>query len=163
MAIEAIKGQQTISELSKQFELTPKQICDWKKEFLSKAASVFTKESPDLSKDRQIHELHARPEIFNTDQSSQFTSDVFIETLVGDNPAESKLKVSMDGRGRATDDIYIERFWRSIKYENIYLNAYETGVDLYRRIEQYIQFYNTRRPHQSLDNLTPDKFYTRVA
>lgn len=53
----------------------------------------------------------------------------------------------MDGRGRATDDIYIERFWRSIKYENIYLNAYETGVDLYRGIERYIQFYNTQRPH----------------
>lgn len=60
VAIEAIKGQQTISELSKRFELTPKQICDWKKEFLSKAATVFTKESPDLSKDRQIHELHAK-------------------------------------------------------------------------------------------------------
>lgn len=60
MAIEAFKGQQTISELSKQFELTPKQICGWKKEFLSKTASVFTKEFPDLSKDRQIRELHAR-------------------------------------------------------------------------------------------------------
>lgn len=69
----------------------------------------------------------------------------------------------MDGRGRATDDIYIERFWRSIKYENIYLNAYETGVDLYRGIDRYIQFYNTQRPHQSLENLTPEKFFMGVA
>lgn len=111
----------------------------------------------------EAFERHGRPEIFNTDQGSQFTSDVFIGTLVGDNPQEPKLRISMDGRGRATDDIYIERFWRSIKYENIYLNAYETGMDLYRGIEGYIQFYNTQRPHQSIGNQTPEKFYQEAA
>lgn len=111
----------------------------------------------------EAFERHGRPEIFNTDQGSQFTSDVFIETLVGDNPQDPKLRISMDGRGRATDDIYIERFWRSIKYENIYLNAYETGMDLYRGIDGYIQFYNTQRPHQSIGNQTPEKFYQEAA
>ena len=66
---------------------------------------------------------HGRPEIFNTDQGSQFTSEVFIRTLVGEDADNPRIRVSMDGRGRATDDIYIERFWRSIKYENIYIRT----------------------------------------
>ena len=106
---------------------------------------------------------HGRPEIFNTDQGSQFTSEVFIRTLVGDDADNPRIRVSMDGRGRATDDIYIERFWRSIKYENIYLNAYEDGLELWRGIDSYIRFYNTKRPHQSLDYETPEKVYKQVA
>ena len=106
---------------------------------------------------------HGRPEIFNTDQGRQFTSEVFIRTLVGEDTANPKIRVSMDGRGRATDDIYIERFWRSIKYENIYLNAYEDGLELWHGIDGYIRFYNTKRPHQSLDYETPEKVYKQVA
>lgn len=106
---------------------------------------------------------HGRPEIFNTDQGSQFTSEVFIRTLVGEGADNPRIRVSMDGRGRATDDIYIERFWRSIKYENIYLNAYEDGLELWRGIDGYIRFYNTKRPHQSLDYKTPENIYKQVA
>ena len=106
---------------------------------------------------------HGRPEIFNTDQGRQFTSEVFIRTLVGEDADNPRNRVSMDGRGRATDDIYIERFWRSIKYENIYLNAYEDGVELWRGIDGYIRFYNTKRPHQSIDYETPEKVYKQVA
>ena len=106
---------------------------------------------------------HGRPEIFNTDLGRQFTSEVFIRTLVGEDTANPKIRMSMDGRGRATDDIYIDRFWRSIKYENIYLNAYEDGLELWRGIDSYIRFYNTKRPHQSLDYETPEKVYKQVA
>lgn len=74
-----------------------------------------------------------------------------------------KLKISMDGRGRATDDIYIERFWRSIKYENIYLNAYETSVDLYEGVNNYINFYNYSRPHKSIGYQTPECFYQKAS
>lgn len=69
----------------------------------------------------------------------------------------------MDGRGRATDDIYIERFWRSIKYENIYANVYETGVDLYHGIAEYIRFYNTQRAHQSFNNQAPEFYSQKVS
>ena len=106
---------------------------------------------------------YGRPEIFNTDQGSQFTSEVFITTLVGEDFDNPKLKISMDGRGRATDDIYIERFWRSIKYEDIYLNAYEDGVELWHGIDNYIRIYNTKRLHQSLDYQTPDEVYKKVS
>jgi putative transposase len=106
---------------------------------------------------------YGRPEIFNTDQGSQFTSDVFIKTLVGEDAENPKLKISMDGRGRATDDIYIERFWRSIKYEDIYLNAYEDGQTLWRGIDSYISSYNSERLHQSLGYQTPESVYKKAS
>ncbi len=106
---------------------------------------------------------YGRPEIFDTDQGSQFTSEVFIRILVGEEPDNPKLRVSMDGRGRATDDIYIERFWRSIKYEDIYLHAYEDGLELWRGIDGYIHTYNNVRLHQSLDYQTPENVFKKVS
>lgn len=99
------------------------------------------------------------PQIFNTDQGSQFTSHVFVNYLL-----ENNIQVSMDGRGRATDNIYIERLWRSVKQEKIYLNAYETGTELYAGLKEYFAFYNNRRPHQSLDYKYPvNIFHEKVA
>jgi len=106
---------------------------------------------------------YGRLEIFNIDQGSQFTSEVFIKTLVGECPDNPKLRISMDGRGRATDDIYIERFWRSIKYDDIYLNAYEDALDLWHGIENYIRIYNTERLHQSLGYQTPENVYREAS
>ena len=101
---------------------------------------------------------HGKPEIMNSDQGSQFTSDVYINLL-----KENNIKISMDGKGRAIDNIYIERFWRSIKYEDIYLKMYENGTDLYDGINVYIQKYNEERPHQSLNYDTPKKWYNNAA
>ena len=101
---------------------------------------------------------HGIPEIFNTDQGSQFTSDVFINTLI-----DNGIKISMDGKGRALDNIFIERLWRSVKYENIYLNVYENGLSLWKGLEQYFQFYNMERLHQSLDYHTPNQKYVLAA
>jgi putative transposase len=97
---------------------------------------------------------HGKPEIINTDQGSQFTSDLFIEAVVGRD-----IKLSMDGKGRATDNIAIERFWRSLKYENIYLYGYENSLELYLGVAGYIDFYNTERQHQSLGEKTPESVY----
>jgi putative transposase len=97
---------------------------------------------------------YGSPIIFNTDQGSQFTSNIFINYLL-----ENHIQISMDGQGRATDNIFIERFWRSVKQEKIYLTAYETGRDLYAGLQEYIRFYNEKRPHQSLENQSPVKFY----
>ena len=91
-----------------------------------------------------------RPEIFNTDQGSQFTSDAFTGMLL-----EQGIQVSMDGRGRYTDNIFVERLWRSIKYEEVYLKAYQNGSEARAGIGAYLDFYNQERPHQALGYQTP--------
>lgn len=101
---------------------------------------------------------HGVPEIFNTDQGSQFTSEVFINTL-----KDNGIKISMDGKGRALDNIFIERLWRSVKYENVYLNVYENGLSLWKGLDQYFQFYNHERLHQSLEYHTPNQKYVLAA
>jgi putative transposase len=101
---------------------------------------------------------HGAPEISNTDQGSQFTSEVFINTL-----KDNAIKISMDGKGRALDNIFIERLWRSVKYENVYLNVYENGLSLWKGLDQYFQFYNHERLHQSLDYHTPKQKYVLAA
>jgi putative transposase len=94
------------------------------------------------------------PAIFNTDQGSQFTSDQFINGL-----KEKNIQISMDGKGRALDNIFVERLWRSLKYEEIYLNSYEGLPELKEAISNYFQFFNTERFHQSLEYSTPDEIY----
>ena len=92
----------------------------------------------------------AFPTIFNSDQGSHFTSDSYLERLLSRN-----ILVSMDGKGRAIDNIFTERLWRSIKYEEVYLNEYDTPRQARERIRDWFRFYNTKRPHQSLDYKTP--------
>ena len=98
--------------------------------------------------------LHGKPEIFNTDQGSQFTSEIFTNCVLSQD-----IKLSMDGKGRAIDNVFIERLWRSVKYESIYLNPPESGVDLYKQLNNYLDFYNHRRRHQGIDNEIPIKRY----
>jgi putative transposase len=97
---------------------------------------------------------HGRPEIFNTDQRSQFTSEDWISTL---NTAD--VAISMDGKGRWIDNVLIERLWRSVKYENVHLKAYDTGAELRCSLAEYFDFYNAERTHQSLDYQRPDDVY----
>jgi putative transposase len=94
------------------------------------------------------------PEIFNTDQGAQFTDADFIKSLKGRG-----IEVSMDGKGAWRDNVFVERFWRTIKYEHVYLHAYENGSEARTAIAGYIEFYNTQRPHSSLDGCTPDTVY----
>jgi len=94
------------------------------------------------------------PEIFNSDQGSQFTSLAFIESLEKRN-----IQISMDGKGRAMDNVFSERLWRSVKYEEVYIKDYETVCDAKERISRYMNFYNWERPHQSLDYKTPAEVY----
>jgi putative transposase len=105
-------------------------------------------------------EMHGQPEIINSDQGSQFTSFEYISLLT---ERECPIAISMDGKGRAIDNIFIERLWKSVKYECVYLNAFEDGVKLYEGLQQYFRFYNTERLHQSLDYNTPESLYRQVA
>lgn len=92
----------------------------------------------------------ANPEIFNTDQGSQFTAEVFTNVLSANN-----IQISMDGRGRAYDNIFIERLWRTVKYEEVYLHEYQNGLEAYHQLDKYFRFYNEERPHQALGYGTP--------
>jgi putative transposase len=94
------------------------------------------------------------PEIFNTDQGSQFTSDTFTEVLINNGIA-----ISMDGKGSWRDNVFLERFWRTVKYEEVYLKAYESVAEARSSIGRYLEFYNGRRPHSALDRRTPDQAY----
>lgn len=97
-----------------------------------------------------------KPEIFNTDQGSQFTSGNFLKPLIS-----NEIKVSMDSKGRALDNIFIERFWRTIKYEHLYLTAYADGRSLHQGLNDYFRFYNQERKHQSLGYQTPAEWYKK--
>lgn len=99
-----------------------------------------------------------QPAIFNTDQGSQFTSKKFLCLL-----KEKDIQISMDGKGRALDNVFVERLWRSVKYEDIYLHAYADGLKLYEGLEKYFYFYNDHRKHQSLDNKTPAEIFKTTA
>ena len=102
-------------------------------------------------------ESHGTPDIFNTDQGSQFTSEVFTGIM-----KERNIQISMDGKGRAIDNIFIERLWRTVKYEYVYLHAVEDGVQLYDGLNKYFSFYNYQRPHQSLEYKTPGSCYLKM-
>ena len=104
----------------------------------------------------QTISMYGTPEIFNTDQGSQFTSNIFTKTL-----KDNEIKISMDGKGRATDNIFVERLWRSVKYEDIYLKSYSNGLDLQKGLIDYFDYYNYSRPHSGLSNMTPANVYEK--
>ena len=98
-----------------------------------------------------------RPAIFNSDQGSQFTSPQFTDVLIA-----AGVRISMDGRGRWMDNVFIERLWRSLKYECVYLHAFETGSELRAGLTWWINYYNGHRPHSGLDGQTPDEAYAAI-
>ena len=102
-------------------------------------------------------DLFGRPAIFNSDQGSQFTSPRFTEVLIA-----AGVRISMDGRGRWMDNVFIERLWRSLKYECVYLHAFETGSELRAGLTWWIGYYNSRRPHSGLNGRTPDEAYGAI-
>jgi putative transposase len=101
---------------------------------------------------------HGTPEIFNSDQGAQFTGEEFTSVL-----KQQGIRISMDGRRRWIDNVFVERLWRSLKYEEVYLNAYASIPEANRHITSYFDFYNSVRPHQGLGGLTPDAAYFRTA
>ena len=97
---------------------------------------------------------HGKPEIFNSDQGSQFTSEAFTGVLI-----KNGIAISMDGKGAWRDNVFVERLWRSVKYEEVYLRAYDSVAEARASLGRYLDFYNRQRPHSSLDRKTPDEAY----
>ncbi len=103
---------------------------------------------------REAITRYGSPEIFNTDQGCQFTSQEFTGLL-----KDHGIQISMDGAGRWRDNVFVERLWRSLKYEEVYLHAYETVSNAHQGVARYVTFYNQIRPHRALDGRTPDRVY----
>ena len=130
-------------------------IVDWySRRVLSWRVSITMESDFCIEALEEAFERYGRPEIFNTDQGSQFTSAAFTGALIRNDVA-----ISMDGRGAWRDNVFVERLWRTIKYEEVYLHAYQSVVEARASIGKYLGFYNTRRPHSSLDRQTPDQAY----
>ena len=130
-------------------------VMDWHSRYvLSWEVSVTMEESACISALESALRRHPKPEIFNTDQGSQFTGQDFTQVL-----KDHGIQISMDGKGRATDNIMIERLWRSVKYEEIYLKEYHSVQELVQALKRYFEFYNHQRPHQSFDGSTPAEAY----
>ena len=130
-------------------------VLDWySRKVLSWEVSVTMDDSFCVSALEQAIRRYGKPEIFNTDQGSQFTGKTFTDVLKA-----SDITISMDGKGRALDNIMIERLWRSVKYEEIYLNEYASILALIRSLKSYFNFYNTERPHTSFGIRTPAEVY----
>ncbi len=130
-------------------------VVDWasRKVLASKIAITLEAcHAVDVIKEAFIH--HGTPEIVNTDQGSQFTSEEFVNTV-----KDQGCQVSMDGRGAWRDNIFVERLWKTVKYERVYLHAYDTVNEARRSITQYLDWYNRSRPHSRLGKRTPDEAY----
>jgi len=130
-------------------------VMDWySRRVLSHRVSITMDTSFCLDALEEAIKKYGTPEIMNTDQGSQFTSQTFTQYL-----KDSTIRISMDGKGAWRDNVFVERLWKSVKYEHVYLHAYESTSEAKSKIGHYFEFYNQRRPHSKLDRLTPDQFY----
>lgn len=130
-------------------------VVDWfSRKVLSWRLSITMDTAPCIEALEEALAKYGTPDIFNSDQGSQFTSHDFTEILL-----DRKIKISMDGKGAWRDNVFVERLWRSVKYEEVYLKAYDSVRDARASIGKYLEFYNQKRPHSSLDDRTPDEAY----
>lgn len=130
-------------------------VMDWySRQVLSWEISISLDSSFCVSALERAIRVYGKPDIFNTDQGVQFTSESFTEVL-----KQNEIRISMDGKGRWMDNVFIERLWRSVKYEDIYLKEYSSVDQLRQGLHKYFDFYNNERPHQSLGNQTPWEVY----
>lgn len=133
-------------------------VIDWfTRKVLSWRLSITMDAAPCVEALEEALARYGKPEIFNSDQGSQFTSHDFTGVLL-----DSKIQISMDGKGAWRDNVFVERLWRSVKYEEVYLKAYESVGQARTSIGKYLEFYNRKRPHSSLDDRTPDEAYFKL-
>jgi putative transposase len=130
-------------------------VIDWySRKVLSWRVSITMETDFCIEAVEEAIQRHGTPDIFNTDQGSQFTSSAFTGLLKNHG-----IRISMDGKGAWRDNVFVERLWKSVKYEEVYLKAYNTVSEARTSIGKYFEFYNRRRPHSSLDRMTPEQFY----
>jgi len=147
--LAALRDDRPVSELASQFGVHSTVIGRWKREALASMEAGFSGKLDVQQNNHALEEAfsrHGQPEIFNTDQGSQFTSFDFTSAL-----KDKGIKISMDGKGRWMDNVFIERLWRSLKYECVYLNAFENGLQARQNIGAWLAHYNQTRPHSTFN------------
>ena len=132
-------------------------VIDWYSRYVISWEISITLETDFCVKALEKALKNKKPEIFNTDQGSQYTSKEFTSILESEN-----IKISMDGKGRCLDNIFVERLWRTVKYENVYLKEYENVSEAYQDLKKYFEFYNNERIHQALNYKTPAEVFLSV-
>ena len=149
VALEAFRGDLPLQEIASKHQVHPNQVSTWKRQAIEGLGEVFSSGVDRRRRDHEseVHELHAKG-------SSQFTGFAFTGRLQA-----AGVRISMDGRGRCMDNIFIERLWRSLKYEAVYLHDLADGFEARLRIDEWIGFYNTERPHSALAGKTPAEDY----
>ena len=145
VVIEALREQSTLVDIAKKYEITQAQLSRWKKEFLANAAAAFggSEQQQEMKK-------------LNSDQGSQHTCPTWEKACEG-------IRMSMDGRRRCLDNVWIERFWRTIKREYVYINPTDNVKELREGIKNDLEYYNTKRPHQGIEHQIPMTKYTKIA
>jgi len=157
VAVAALKERQTVNQISAAYEVHPTQVGLWKKQAIQGLKDIFSE--IDFCLENLERALKERaPLIHNSDQGSHFTSPRYTDLLTAKD-----IQISMDGRGRCMDNIFTERLWRSVKYENIYLKSYCDIDEAQRGLTDYFRFYNHVRPHQSLNNMTPSRIFQKIS
>jgi len=159
VVLEALAGNKSVSQIASEHEVHPAQIKeDWYSRYIVSWRLSATMETPFCVEALRESLTRGTPNIFNTDQGSQFTSFAFTDVL-----REAGVRISMDGRASYQDNIFTERFWRSVKYEEGYLKDYATIGDARAGLAGYILFYNNQRPHQALAYQTPEQVHFALA
>ena len=156
VVIEALREQSTLVDIAKKYEITQAQLSRWKKEFLANAAAAFGGSEQQQEMNKLAIASHGKPEIINSDQGSQYTCPTWEKACEG-------IRMSMDGRRRCLDNVWIERFWRTIKREYVYINPTDNVKELREGIKNYIEYYNTKRPHQGIEQQIPMTKYAKIA
>ena len=158
MGIVPLSCQKNTSAKHPGHKIYPYAVIDWaSRKVLAAKVAITLEACHAVEVLEEAYQKHGYPQVVNVDQGSQFTAEAFVSLV-----AQSGAQISMDGKGSWRDNVFIERLWKTLKYNHVYLHAYESVSDARTKILNFLDWYNTQRPHSSLDRMTPDEMYFKT-